>query len=306
MELAIAPAPRGATATSGIADVGSSPRQSRIVVGVDSSPSARQALVWAVEETNRRHGQCQVIEVWTHGASGMVDPWATPDVVDEHLAAVVNDVCSQVKVAVPADVGVRLGDPIEILAEAARHADLLVVGSRGHGVIKDFVLGSVSATLLRLGICPTVVIPPGRGIHAHHSRVVVGIDGSEQGARALLWARDEAVLRRAELVVLHAWHMPIVVGSIYAPTCAVSYPECQEEGQKFLDQAVSAIQSDDDLSVVPRLIDGMADHELVKAAAHADLLVVGSRGRSEIAATVLGSTSRWCVHHAPCPVSVIP
>jgi nucleotide-binding universal stress UspA family protein len=293
-----------ATPTTGPATA--APQAGRIVVGVDGSPSARRALEWAMDEAQRRHGRCRVIEIWPHGASGMADPTSSRESLEKQLAALVDDVCSKMGVNAPVDVELQLGDPIEVLSAAARDADLIVVGTRGHGALRDLFAGSVSADLLHLGTCPTIVIPPNATIHTHHQRIVVGVDGSDEATRALRWARDEALLRHCELVVVHAWRMPVVMGSLYAPTIAIPFEECRHAGQEFLDQTVSHLESGADLNVIARLVEGVAEHELVKTAGNADLLVVGSRGRNAMAATVLGSASRGCIIHAPCPVAVIP
>jgi len=284
-------------------------RDNRIVVGIDGSPLSRRALEWAMQEAARRQVGCRVIEVWPFGTTGMVDPQTSRESLEAQLSALVRDVRADLRVTTPADVEVRLGDPVEQLSDAAHQTDLLVVGSRGHGALKDLFLGSVSTDLLHRRVCPTVVVPANAATGDHHGRVVVGVDGSDEAARALRWARDEAHLRHCPLVVLHAWRMPVVMGSLYAPTIAVPFEECRQAGQEFLDQTVAHLSSGssgDGPDVVPQLVEGLAEFELVTAAADADLLVVGSRGRGAMTASVLGSTSRSCIHHSPCPVAVIP
>jgi nucleotide-binding universal stress UspA family protein len=292
-------------ATSGHPDVdagiGAGQRHDRIVVGVDGSAPAGHALRWAIEEARLRQARCQVIEAW----SPTID---MPEISagQRVLSALVDDALGEFEGTPPADVDVRRGNPVDILARAAEQADLLVVGSRGRGAFKSHLLGSVSAALVQRGTGPTVVVPPDAANGVRHSRVVVGVDGSDQGIRAVEWARAEAALRHAELLVIHAWHLPVAAGSVYTPTAVVPFEECAEAAQAILDRAVSHGPAGADVVVVAQLIEGRAEHELVKAAAHADLLVVGSRGHSALAAAVLGSTSRSCVHHAPCPVAIIP
>jgi nucleotide-binding universal stress UspA family protein len=301
------------TARSAPASIGL--RDNRIVVGIDGSPLSRRALEWAMQEAARRQVRCRVVEVWPFGAAGMADPQTSPESLEKHLSALVRDVRADIRVTTPADVEVKMGDPVEQLAAAARECDLLVVGSRGHGALKDLFLGSVSTDLLHLGVCPTVVVPANATSGDQHGRVVVGVDGSDQSARALRWAREEAILRHCSLVVLHAWRMPVVMGSLYAPTVAIPFEECRQAGQEMLDQTVAHLSSGAsgasgtsgaDLDVVSQLVEGLAEFELVTAAAHADLLVVGTRGRGIMTASVLGSTSRSCIHHSLCPVAVIP
>jgi nucleotide-binding universal stress UspA family protein len=198
------------------------------------------------------------------------------------------------------------GDPVDVLAEMGRHADLLVVGSKGHGAVTSLFLGSVSSALLHRRVCPTVVIPPNADRHGDCHRIVVGIDGSEGAERALRWATREAQRRKCELAVVHAWHVPVLVASPYAPTMSVPASDCEQAGRETLDQALRLLEPDVDVAIIPRLVEGVADLELRAAGTEADLIVVGGRGRAGLAAALLGSTSRSCVHHAPCPVAVIP
>jgi nucleotide-binding universal stress UspA family protein len=126
--------------------------------------------------------------------------------------------------------------------------------------------------------------------------IVVGIDGSDDGQRALAWAVEEARKRDAVLEVVHAWELSASDTMSPDPAWAAS---------TVLTRSLSEIDADG-VEVRPRLIEGRPVPSLVRAAADADLLVVGSRGRSGIAAVILGSVSSACVHYASCPVVVVP
>lgn len=134
--------------------------------------------------------------------------------------------------------------------------------------------------------------------------VVVGIDGSKGAHRALEWAVHEAEVRGARLLVIHTWFYPYV-GS---PAFVQVDPALLREGaQELLDHAVAQVRAGHpDLDVTGSLLEGSAAHALVEAGQEADLVVVGSRGHGGFAGLLLGSVSQQCVHHATCPVVVVP
>lgn len=140
-------------------------------------------------------------------------------------------------------------------------------------------------------------------------RVVVGIDGSAQADRALREAAHQAVLRHAELDVVHVWSPPVGVGSLGAVATPSDMEASETVARQLLDARVEAVvgRLDQRPSRVERIL--VADHSparlLIETAKGADLLVVGSRGRGGFAGLLLGSVSQQCVHHAPCPVLVV-
>ena len=143
--------------------------------------------------------------------------------------------------------------------------------------------------------------------------IVVGVDGSEASREALRWAADEARLRSARLVAVHAWSfvpaqpigdpgmLAVPAGDLPGQLDAES-----EAARLALDEAVGdALGADPGIEVERKLVEGDAGETLVKEGAGAELLVVGSHGRSGFKAALLGSVSRSVVDHAPCPVVVV-
>jgi nucleotide-binding universal stress UspA family protein len=136
--------------------------------------------------------------------------------------------------------------------------------------------------------------------------VVVGVDGSEHGAAALEFAAEEAALRRAALHVVCAWEIPASAGVAVGMVPGLT--------QGFMDEAESIVQAAVDrvkelqpsVSCFPRVVEGHAGSVLLDGAKEATLLVVGSRGRGELAGMLLGSVSHQVLHHSPCPVTVVP
>jgi nucleotide-binding universal stress UspA family protein len=139
--------------------------QGRIVVGVDGSAGADDALRWAAGEALARQAPLEVVHVWGPLPTGRV---AAPTsavlkvAAEELLAACTREALDLVGpeqgpvVVVPS---LRHGDPADQLVEAADGAALLVVGSRGHGALADLVLGSVSGRCADRARCPVVIVP---------------------------------------------------------------------------------------------------------------------------------------------------
>lgn len=140
-------------------------------------------------------------------------------------------------------------------------------------------------------------------------RIVVGVDDSEPAAAALRWAVDEAVLRGAALEVVHAWAPP-VSALPFGATLVVPVDEAAVDAaaRTELDQMVAAALADVDEprpDVQVTVLPGAPAVTLVEVSENADLLVVGSHGRSGLGRLVLGSVAMACVHHAHCPVVVV-
>ena len=138
-------------------------------------------------------------------------------------------------------------------------------------------------------------------------RIVVGVDGSETAIAALRWAVDEARSQGAELEVVHAWHDPYIgPGLPFAP--GTIDPSCYEEvGERVLDAVLERVDTTGLATPLRRvLVHGPAPQMVIEAAKGADLLVLGSRGRGGFAGLLLGSVSQQVIHHAPCPVVVVP
>lgn len=135
--------------------------------------------------------------------------------------------------------------------------------------------------------------------------IVVGVDGSEQSRNALRWAVDEARLRGASLLVVHAWWAyPDLSGTPVGPFG----PEAEnaaEPVERFVDDTFGGPPAGVDLTV--RAVQGVtASAALLAAGETAELLVVGARGAGGFTGLLLGSVSRQVVDHATCPVVVVP
>jgi nucleotide-binding universal stress UspA family protein len=136
--------------------------------------------------------------------------------------------------------------------------------------------------------------------------IVVGVDASGDSGAALRWAAAEARSRRASLVVVHAYWVPLAYPRDDFSVGRID-PELHGRVQASLDGLLDAeAEALDDVHVIPRLHPGRAADALLAQAASAELLVLGRRGVGGFEGLLLGSTAGHCARHAACPVVVLP
>jgi nucleotide-binding universal stress UspA family protein len=284
----------------------------RIVVGVDESAGAAAALRWAVREADVRGWSLLAVLAWTYLDQHHVivgEPFDPVYGEADAVAALDAIVARTVGTAHAASIEQQIinDHAAAALLEASDGADLLVVGARGLGRLKSLLLGSVSSAVLRHATCPVAIVRDGTDLSDEGiARVVVGIDGSHTAERALEWALEEGRLHDATVEVVHAWTFPYRVGEKIAAVAFDSTP-LEDAARRTLDAAVeSADTSGLPAPVMRTLTIGSAAASILQAAEGADLVVVGSRGLGGFKGLVLGSVSYHIVHHATCPVVVLP
>jgi nucleotide-binding universal stress UspA family protein len=143
--------------------------------------------------------------------------------------------------------------------------------------------------------------------------IVVGVDGSAASLEALRWAAEEARLRGARVVALHSWtFVPAAPigdpGMIAIPAGDLAgqlQAESEAAGAELASSIAEALGPEPGVQVEARLTEADATEALVTESESADLVVVGSHGRSGFRAAILGSVSRHVVDHAHCPVVVV-
>ena len=290
----------------------------RIVVGVDVSAAGRAALDWALRESVARAVPLLAVRAWLAPAFGHYYPEGSElaghesesSLAAQHLAE------EQVKLAVDRVPGAEtadvqavasMGSPAHVLLAAAEGAVLLVVGSRGEGVLSRLVLGSVSAAVLHHAHCPVAVVPASPATSGSAAtdraagRVLVGLDHSAAAARALTVAIEVARVHEAVLVPVHV-HGPIDARSGSGAPVPIGLEAADR--RSLLTQAVA--QGAAELVVEPEVVTGHAAAALLEMTRPGDVLVVGSRGRGGFRGLLMGSTSSQCAQHATCPVVVVP
>ena len=291
-----------------------------VVVGLDGSAGARTALAWGLREAQVRGGAVRPVTVWPEDRPPHVhDAGIGPPSIADFERDVRSRMSTEAAVvaaatgcaAVPVHPEVRYGQPAQQLIDTAGPDGLLVVGSRGRGGLRGAVLGSVSQQCAQHARGPVVVVRDDDSTHGAvlwqepASRVVVGVDGSAGSAAALRFAEGEARLRGGELHGVHAW-MDAVSGCGGAPW-ARAVATLREEADCVLRQSLQDAWRNGSAGVQVRAetIEGVEWDVLTEVADAADLLVVGSRGRTGWSSLLLGSVGLRCITHAPCPVAVV-
>lgn len=197
-------------------------------------------------------------------------------------------------------------EPARALREVtvAEDADLLVIGSAHHGRVGRLFLGDVGREVLHESPCPVAVAPRGFAGHAPR-RVIVGHDGSDESRAAVDLAAALAADLGAALTVCVAWQDP-PAPSAAAGGFGAAYPvlasDLRDSAQHVLDRVLAELPA----RTEGRLVHGSAAPVLEQQADADDLLVVGSRRTGTLRRITLGSTSDHLVHHAACPVLVVP
>jgi nucleotide-binding universal stress UspA family protein len=140
----------------------------RIVVGVDGSKDARNALAWALDEARMRGASVEVVHAWRLPSLVVAGPFGAAPIVDEDTIDRVQRAAEHLleeELQAVSTEGVEVepiaprASPANALMDIARGAELLVVGSRGHGGFAGLLLGSVSQQVSHHAPCPVVIVP---------------------------------------------------------------------------------------------------------------------------------------------------
>jgi nucleotide-binding universal stress UspA family protein len=278
-----------------------------IVVGIDESAGAAEALRWAAREAELRGWSLTAVLCWSyldqhHGtAPHAFDAGYTADDADAAARTITMRVLGEGATAVERR---TVNDvPARGLLETSADADLLVLGARGLGPFRSLLLGSVSQHCLHHATVPVAIVRATANRPIGRPRVVVGVDGSATAQRALEWAVEEARLRLAVLEVVHAWNPP----ALAVPTMALDYGIFDDAAHAIVAEALAQVDTSGLPGPVVRVVEiGTGGRVLVDQADGADLVVVGSRGLGGFKGLLLGSVSHQVAQHAVCPVVVIP
>lgn len=281
-----------------------------IVVGVDGSQSARDAVRWAAAEAHSLHRPLRLV----HATVWPLMRHPAPPSVPVHYQTVMaeaargwlqeaRELAKQVAPGVRSSEHLVTGDPGPVLLTESTDAREVVVGSRGLGGFTGMLVGSVAAALTQHAQCPVVVV---RGPGDPAGPVVVGVDGSPAGDKALGFAFDVACRAEVPLVALHTWSDVGVAELWGPPPTLLDWEVIEQEQQRLLAERLAGWREKYPDVAVRRVVQrDRPAHGLGEAGRQARLLVVGARGRGGFAGLLLGSTSRSLVHHAPCPLAVV-
>lgn len=282
--------------------------RSSIVVGIDGSDSSRQALDWATEEATRRQLRLHLLCAWHSDYAAETVAPLVPSLEDE-CRSVLETAAAHAKTVAPGlDVRTRTvhAQTASALIAASRHADTIVVGSRGLGAVKEAFLGSTSMQLAVHASCPVVVVREVAAGHDPTRRVVAGVDGSDLSVQATGYAFEQAAHRGLGLTVLHAWDPNVYTSGVAMTVLVDTWNELEVEQEIITSAALAGwAEKYPDVDVRTHVVQGRPADILIDASQGAELVVVGSRGRGGFRGLLLGSVSRNVLDRAHCPVAVV-
>jgi len=278
-----------------------------ILVGVDASEHSDSAIEWAARQAAVRHVPLRVLTVyhWSRlpGAVPAYGSFPDPEVLaSRHLAErVMADAMDKARRVAP---GVEMsdeaidGDVVPTLVEGSAQASLLVLGSRQLGSVGSYVLGSVSGPVAAHAACPTVVVRGPGGLSGEAASVIAAIDPANGSDEVLRFAFDYASRNRRQLRAVLCWHPD--------PLSRMDWrtePSAPVKAEVWLAEALAGWQEKyPDVEVHHGVVRDHPVAGLVGGSLGQDLLVVGRHGRRPL----LGSVSQGVLHHATCPIVVVP
>ncbi len=281
-----------------------------VVVGVDGSEESMLAAEWAAMQA-RRHGLALRIVSAPAMVPRMQAYPASPATVASMLrdasARALGMAASRAEEVAPGlqvTTGLLSGPPALAVAGCASGAAMLVVGARGAGGFAAMVLGSVSRYVAIRATCPVVVAR--QASMAVHQEIAIGVRDPQDTDAALAFAFEEAAVRHAELVVVHAWYW--FPSALRAPD-EVGAPQAPFHPKQISAEAASALaaaldgwrEKYPDVPVRYEVIHGHPARVLADYSARTDLVVIGRHDGSSV-----GSILHVLLDHARGPVAVVP
>jgi len=280
-----------------------------VIVGADGTDYSKTAVRWAAREAQRRGLPLRVTYVydWDSREARYEADYNDPGFIHKRAEGIVATAAYEARTVAPhlaVDGDPVIGHPVARLLAEAEGAELMVLGSRGHGGFAGLLLGSVSQRVATHACCPVVVVR-GRGETAE-GPVAVGVDDSPSADRVLETAFDQASGSGCALTVVRSYlpALPLWLSNVRASDVQTPGQDADERARleeqlapwraKYPETCVEVVLTHDSIAAA-----------LVEASKHAQLVVVGSRGHGVIAGSLIGSAGLQLLHHAECPVYVV-
>jgi nucleotide-binding universal stress UspA family protein len=286
-------------------------RKYGVLVCVDGSAAAEAAVAWASREAVMRnvpvtllHAVTPVVVGWPLGQLYAHMPEWQEDNAQNVIEQARKTLTASLGESKPPEVRTEMvySSVVPTLIDASKQAWMIVAGSQGMGALGRLLLGSVTTGLIHHAHCPVAVIHSDQGeAPDSNAPVLLGIDGSPMSEAATALAFDEASRRGVPLVALHTWSD---VGVF--PVLGMDWRDRENQGQEVLAERLAGWQEQyPDVSVERLLFCDKPARWLLQESEHAQLVVLGSRGRGGFPGMLLGSVSSAVAQSATVPVIVV-
>jgi nucleotide-binding universal stress UspA family protein len=285
----------------------------QIVAGADGSAESIQAVEWAAQEARLRGAPLRIV------SAAELFPRMTPapHAVDietmaagmrrnrEHVLATAARAAAEMAPGIMVDVDPLEGPPATAVTHAGSGALMLVVGSQGGGAFAAMVLGSVGRYAALHASCPVVVVR--EGTMAMNRHVVVGVRHPGDCEAALGFAFEEAALRKADLMVVHAWQAPRSVPPPPAEYPLLPADAAQAEAATELEHLLRGWREKyPDVDTSFDIVHGHPGRVLAGLSARADLVVLGRHDVHRRGIPGPARVAHAVLSHAHGPVVTVP
>ncbi|MGC0343158.1 universal stress protein [Streptomyces sp. SLBN-8D4] len=279
-----------------------------VVVGLDGSPASVTAAWWAARTAMDRRLPVLLLHSWT------TQPLSAP-IPQEALAK--RRYGGEVLERMEAELLHRYADlkvttelvsapASKALVDLGRTATMLVLGSRGHGSVASFFLGSISLHVLGLARCPAVTVrAEDTDDDAERYEIVVGVQEAGAASDPLLeFAFTAAEARGARVRAVRA--LPLSTLVTHLPGAHLDEGYEMDEQARLAAAVAPWREKYPTVAVTYQVARGTAAQVLLTVSAHSALTVVGRRRHPAPLSWKLGPVAHAALHHVPCPVAVVP
>ncbi len=291
----------------------------RILVGTDFSPTAAVAVDWAVELARQQGARVELVHAVTVPPS--VPEYVSPSAIapgpvfDEEVRRAARgrlekEAASLRERGIEVDLWLSLGTPSMVICDRAAEISALaiVIGTRGLTGLRHLLLGSTTERVVQKAPCPVLSVHPGDRQRVLRT-ILIPTDFSEDAERAIHTAQKllAPLSPDTRLILLHAFNLPIeytAYGPI--PTSVHYLQDTGLDAERRLQELTDRLTAEG-LSVDWVAREGDPSVVIVEEAERrqADLIAMGTHGRSGLRHLLLGSTAERVVQHAACPVMTV-
>jgi len=285
-----------------------------VVAAVDGSEESLRAVEWAAREAARHQAALRIVSapampprMWAHDAAPQTAARVLGDLPRRALAEAITR-AAEVAPGLLIDTDLLTGPPALAVTGTGSGALMLAVGARGAGGFAAMLLGSVSRYTAMHASCPVAVIR--EETSAVHREVVAGIRHPYDASPTLEFAFEEAALRSATLVAVHAsYEFPAAFGAGGSRETTAHQPDRANAPADAIWNLAETLGSwrekYPDVPVREEIVHGHPARVLASYTARADLVVIGRHG-GHTTGPAIGAVQHGVLHHAHGPVAIVP